>query len=268
MAQPGTYSTVDNPVVLGYGKNKFVEPFVTGAKGRMASSLEEILANTTLPMAVSGVTKRVIPNQAKQHGLDWYYVDTGYFGNGEYKKYFRITKNGRHATGPIIARSDARLKRIKLDRTRYVRGKKILLVPPDEKACETYQLIPPEQWIQQTVDQIRSFTDRPIEIRQRPGSRFVRTTSDRFVDALRRDINAVVVWSSNCGVESAMHGIPVVVLGECGAQPLSGKLEDIDNLQDLDENQIELWLRHLSYCQFTIAEMKTGLAWQTVAMDR
>lgn len=251
----------DSPKILGYGKSKFVEPFVLGAGGRMAESVDEILSNSILPMAVSGVTKRIIPNQAKKHGLDWYYIDTGYFGNEEYKKYFRVTRNSRHATGSIVARDDMRLRRIKLDRTWYDRGHKILVVPPDEKACDTYRLPKPEQWIQDIHSQIASYTDRPIELRQRPPSRLVRNSSDRFVDALKRDVNAVVVWSSNAGVEAALHGIPVVVLGECGAAPLSGRLQDIDSLPDLDHARVEKWLRHLSYCQFTLNEMRNGQAW-------
>lgn len=252
----------DSSKILGYGKGKFVEPFVLGAGGRMANSVEEILSNTTLPMAVSGITKRIIPNQAKNHGLDWYYIDSGYFGNEEYKKYFRVTRNNRHAVGPVIPRNDVRLRQIKLDRTWYERGRKILIVPPDEKTCDTYGLPKPEQWIQDIRSQIASYTDRPIELRQRPASRLVRNSSDRFVDALRRDVNAVVVWSSNAGVEAAMHGIPVVVLGECGAASVAGRLEDIDSLPDLDHGRIEDWLRHLSYCQFTLKEMRNGVAWK------
>ena len=230
----------------------------------MAQSPEEILDNTTLPMAVSGVTKRIIPDQARRYGLDWYYIDGGYFGNGEFKKYLRVTKNARHAVGPVIARPNDRLKKLNLDRTWHRRGRKILLVPPDDKVCETYGLPNPDEWTSSTVATIKQHTDRPVEVRLRPASRHVRTTSDRFVDVLQNDVNAVVVFSSNAGVESAMHGIPVVVLGECGASSVASPLDAIDDLPDLDPTQIDLWLRYLSYCQFTLAEMKSGFAWRTL----
>lgn len=255
---------MNNPTMLGYKKTGFVLPFVTGAGGRMAT-LEEILANTTLPMVSSGITKRVVPNRAKMCGLDYYYIDTGYFGNHDRKVYFRVTKNGHQNTGPVKTRPDDRLGRLRIDRTWYPRGKKILLVPPDIKVCTYYQLPNPEQWIQDTVTLIKSHTDRPVEIRSRPASRRERVTADRFVDALQNDVNAVVAYSSNCAVESVMHGIPVAVLGESAAWPLSGQIKNIDALSNLDVTEVDAWMRHLSYCQFTQAEMLNGLAYRIVS---
>lgn len=252
--------------MLGYKKTGFVLPFVEGAGGRMAT-LDEILANTTLPMVSSGITKRVVPNRAQQQGLDYYYIDTGYIGNHDRKVYFRVTKNGLQNIGPIKTRPNDRLAKLKLDRTWYQRGKKILVVPPDIKVSTYYQLPNPDQWIQDTVNLIKSHTDRPVEIRSRPPSRRERVTANRFVDALQDDVNAVVVYSSNCAVESAMHGIPVVALGESAAHPISGHIQNIDNLPNLDQTQIEMWLRHLSYCQFTQLEMRSGLAYSVVSVS-
>ena len=255
---------MSDPTMLGYKKTAFVQPFVEGAGGRMAT-LDEILANTTLPMVSSGITKRVVPHRSMLNGLDYYYIDTGYIGNHDQKLYFRVTKNGLQNTSALINRPNDRLSRLRLDRTWYQRGKKILVVPPDIKVCTYYQLPEPEQWIQDTVALIKSHTDRPVEIRSRPASRRERMTASRFVDALKEDVNAVVVYSSNCAVESAQHGIPVVALGESASRQISGRIQDIDQLPDLDPVRIESWLRHLSYCQFTKREMQSGLAYKIVS---
>ena len=249
--------------MLGYGKLSFVLPFVKHLGGRMASH-DDIISNTTVPMAVSGITKTIVPNLARQHGLDWYYIDTGYIGNGREKIWFRVTKNAYQNSGPIHNRSELRMRHLRIDQSRFVRGRKIMLVPPDPKVAETFKLGSAEEWTRRTIADIQSFTDRPVVVRDRPASRSVRQLEDRFVDAVRDDINAVVVYTSNCAVEAAQHGIPVVCLGDSAATPLSQDLINIDCLQDLHKDQIYDWLRHLSYCQFTKREMQSGVCWRII----
>lgn len=248
--------------MLGYGKGDIVRYFLEPLGGRMASA-EEIIANLDLPMAVAGITKRIVPDQAAKKGLDWWYIDTGYFGNrASHKTWFRITRNATQNTGPILPRSDARLRRMKIDRTQYRRGSRVIVVPPDAKVCQFFQLPPPDQWIQTACQMISANTDRDVVIRQRPASRHTRSTTDRFQDFIRQDTWAVVTYTSNCAVESLLHGIPVVCLGPSAAQPLSGDITDIDRLPNLHTEQVDAWLRHLSYCQFTLQEMRSGTAWR------
>jgi hypothetical protein len=261
MAQHGVFS-MNNVPMLGYAKkDKWVGPFVEYLGGRMAT-LDEIRSNTTLPMAFSGISKSAALDQAQTHGLDWWYIDTGYLGNIKDKWYFRITKNSHQMIHPVRERDDRRLRRLMIDRTQYPRGSKILVVPPDPKVCSCYHLPDPEQWIEQTVLSIQQYTDRPIEIRRRPASRQVRVFTDTFTAALQNDVNAVVVWTSNCGTESVQHGIPVVSLGPSSVSQVSEPLENIDNLPNLNLDKVEQWLRWLSYNQFTLTEMRRGVAWR------
>jgi hypothetical protein len=252
----------NNPPILGYAKkDKWVGSFVRYLNGRMAT-MEEIYSNTTVPMAFSGISKSAALTQAKKHNLDWWYIDTGYIGNIKDKYYFRITKNSHQNIYPIQYRDDLRLKKLQVDRTQYQRGRKILVVPPDPKVCSCYQLPPPEQWIHDTLALIKQYTDRPVEIRQRPPSRQVRVFTDTFSAALQNDVSAVVVWTSNCGTEAVQHGIPVVSLGPSSVTQISQPIEKIDNLDNLDQDHIEKLLRWLSYNQFTLSEMHKGVAWR------
>ena len=251
-----------NIPMLGYAKkDKWIGPFVEYLGGRMAS-LEEIHANTTVPMATSGISKSTVKTQAQKYNLDWWYIDTGYMGNRQDKHWFRVTKNNHQNAYPIQFKDDLRLRRLQVDRTQYQRGKKILVVPPDPKVCSCYQLPAPDQWIQETVALIKQYTDRPVEIRQRPLSRQVRVFTDTFADALQNDVSAVVLYTSNCGTESVQHGIPVVSLGPSSVTQISQPIEKIDNLDNLDQDHSEQLLRWLSYNQFTIPEMRKGIAWQ------
>ena len=53
MVPLGGYSTSD--IMLGYGKGDIVQYFLQPLGGRMANA-EEIIANTTMPLAVAGIT--------------------------------------------------------------------------------------------------------------------------------------------------------------------------------------------------------------------
>jgi len=248
-------------MILGYGKETLVAPFVKSCGGRMATA-EEIIENINLPVAVSGISKRIVPNLAALKQLDWYSIDTGYFGNNDIKAWFRITRNGWQNAGPIRARDNTRLRRMRIDRHKIAQGNKILVVPPHAKVSLAYEIPDPDTWTAQTIAQIKQYTDRPIEIRLRPPSRRDRMTVDRFVDELENNVHAVVAYSSNCAVEALIHQIPVVCLGESAARPLSHQLNQIDNLPVPKLDDVETWMRHLSYCQFSRREIKTGEAWQ------
>ena len=248
--------------MLGYGKVSMVQPFLDGVGGRMATP-DEIIANTTLPMVVAGITKRIIPNCARKHSLDWYCIDTGYFGNqASHKNWLRITRNEYQNSQIIRSRPGARLSALKLDRAQYTRGRRIMVIPTHPKVCEAWQLGNADTWLADTVALIKKYTDRPVVIRDRPASRYVRQFQDVFAHAIQDDVHAVVGWTSNCLVESVMHGIPVISLGPSAALQVSGRLEQIDNLATVDQDLVEKWMRHLSYGQFTFTEMRSGLAWR------
>lgn len=262
MELPGKLSMADNPTILGCAKkDKWVGPFVRALGGRMMIDVDEIYANTTLPMAYSGISKTAAKTQAEKHGLDYWNIDTGYLGNRQFKTWFRITKNGFQVTIPIQERPNDRLKRLAINRTQFRRGSKIMVIPIDNKVAGAYGLGDADTWLQQTIATIKNYTDREIIVRTRPPSRETRVTTDTFVDALQNDVSAVVVWASNCGVEAAQHGIPVVSLGPSACTYVSGKIEQIDNLPSLDADLVETWLRWLSYNQFSNPEVESRLAW-------
>jgi hypothetical protein len=243
-------------------KDKWVGPFVRAIGGRMVYNVEEVYANTTLPMAFSGISKTAAKTQAEKHGLDYWYIDTGYLGNRMFKTWFRISKNNYQVSIPIQPRSNDRLARLQINRTLFSRGNKIMVVPIDAKVAGAYGLPDPDTWLHQTIATIKTHTDREIVVRHRPASRETRVTTDTFTEALQKDINTVVVWASNCGVEAAQHGIPVVSLGPSACTPISGKIEKIDSLPIVGFELIEAWLRWLSYNQFSIQEVESGLAWR------
>lgn len=232
--------------------------------GGISVPKEQVFLKKDCIISWSGVGHHDVFQYIVKNNLNYFYIDTGYIGNKKQKTYKRITFNGLNDNRNIIDRPDDRLKKISIDRSEIKRGNKILVIPPDQKVLNCWGSgIDLHTWIQNIVTTINSYTGREIVIRERPHSRSDRLTSNTFLQALHDDIHAVVVWSSNCAVESVLHNIPVVSVGPTATRKVSPYLiSQIDNIPDLEIDLVNAWLRHISYCQFTETEMLQGLAWE------
>jgi hypothetical protein len=138
-------------------------------------------------------------------------------------------------------------------------GRKILIAAPDEKPCIFYN-IKLDEWLHTTVETIKQHTDRPVEIRQRNPSRQTRVAND--LESALADVHALVTFNSIAATESILAGVPAFVLAPSNAAlPVSNTdLAKIDTPWYPDRNQIEKWLSHLAYCQFSNTELANGTA--------
>ena len=116
--------------VIGFGRSAY---FVNGANGTVCNSEDDIFLNTTLPIAWSGVANKRVYRHILEHKLDYYYIDTGYFGNIKTKDYKRITKNDLNNFSEIVEIPSNRLDKLVIDCSQYKRGDNILVIPPDLK---------------------------------------------------------------------------------------------------------------------------------------
>jgi len=192
---------------------------------------------------------------------DFYYLDNGYFGNGKKKNVVRLTQNHVQLLGNIIERDNTRIPQDNFKIKPHTCGTKILVCPPSGKVMNLYGL-DPDQWLEDTISEIKKHTGRPIEVRVKP-IRSVRINEDSFEQALENDVHAVVTHSSVAGVESVMWGKPVFVTAECAASAVANT--DLSKLEDPwfpDDDLRWAWLRHLSYGQFTYEEIANGVAWR------
>ena len=138
-------------------------------------------------------------------------------------------------------------------------GRKILIAAPDEKPCIFYD-IKLDDWLQTTVETIKQYTDRPIEIRQRDPNRQIRVANS--MESALTDVHALVTFNSIAATESVMAGVPAFVLAPCNAAlPVSNTdLSKIESPWYPDRDFLEMWLRHLAYCQFSNQELADGTA--------
>lgn len=238
-----------------------VHAFVDGATGCLASWNHA--ENMSAPIALRSIAKRKIMAACTESGRDYYYIDTGYFGNYKLKDYHRITKNAMQYLGPMEDRPADRLDRTRVRARPMTSGSKILLCPPSAKAMSYWQL-DEAAWVAETIDTLKQYTDREIVVRLKQ-PREIRATVDTMERALADDVHCMVTFNSIAAVESLIYGKPVFTLGPNAAQSLAGHdLAQIENPVIPSMDEVQQLLRCLAYHQFTIEEMRSGFAWAVV----
>jgi len=250
------------------GEDPYINYFAKACGSVPTPTEEFIFDESDDPIVLRGILKKKIIKRCWENKRDFFYMDTGYFGNevtsmnpNGWKYYHRIVKNNlQHER--IIERPPDRFEKIGKKIYDWKKtGKKILLACPDEKPCKFYNESY-DNWINNTVEKIKSYTDRPIEIRKRVKSRLTRTREKPFIDALNDDVFALVTFNSNAAVESIFNGIPAFVLSPVhAAKPVAEtNLSKIENPFYADNDLRFAWACHLSYGQFHTNELKNGYA--------
>lgn len=248
----------------GQNYDPFLKSFILGSGGQI--SVWDKTSEDKAPVVLRGVTKRKHMDACRAAGRDFYYIDTGYFGNGRKKTYHRITKNDMQYLGDIKHRPRDRLSATGFASRKFRPGANILLAPPSQKLLMCYG-IDLDRWLEETIATIRLWTDREIIVRNKQ-SRSVRQTSDTMEMALERNIHCLVTFSSIAAVEAIMMGKPAITLGPSAANPITSRdLKDIENPHIPTLDEVEEWAAHLSYCQFTELEMRDGTAWRILNQD-
>ena len=246
---------------------------------------EEVFKNSipgTAPPIFRGVVKRKYIQQHWQDKKDFYYMDTGYFGNfispgnpGGKKLFHRIVKNDLQKHWLEKYPIDRWQEICKID-PRYQwkgwkkKGNKILIIVPNRKSCVFYGYEEGKAedrdeskptWLMNTIETIKKHTDMEIVIREK-GSRSARQHHSIF-DALDEDIFATVTFNSIAALESVIYGIPSFITVPCAASPLA--LTDLSQIAKPfypEELLVQQHCASLAYGQFTEDEISNGTAWK------
>jgi hypothetical protein len=252
------------------GQDPYINDFARGCNSVPVNSDNFDYDSSDDPMVLRGILKKKWIHRCWEDSRDFYFMDTGYFGNERtqsnpngWKYWHRIVKNDLQHN-EIIDRPGDRFATFKRKFGPWKKdGRKILIAAPDEKPMKFYEK-DLESWLTETVNTIKQHTDRPVEIRRRNKLRLDRMTSDTLADALDNDVFALVTFQSNAAVESVFQGIPVFVLAPtCAAAPVGLKdLSKIETPYYPDREKLQAWGNHLAYGQFHISEIKNGKAKQ------
>lgn len=194
-------------------------------------------------------------------GRDWYYIDRGYMRSTrdtDYSGYFRVTRNELQSDG-FGEPNKERFLRLKIQLHSWRKeGGHVLLCPPGD-VYGRLSGFDAAKWTRDALDLLRANTKRPIYVREKPrdGKRNAPLTDDL------RDCWAVVVHSSNVGVEAILRGIPVFATDRCAASRMARS--NLARIEDPyvppDDSLREEWAATLAAQQWTIAEMRDGTCW-------
>jgi len=241
------------------GKDEYINMFAHGCNAVPVADFDYNASNE--PVVLRGILKHKVMKRCWEDKRDFFYMDTGYFGNTRWKEWHRIVKNNLQH-GDIVSRPADRFQRFNKKFAPWKKsGRNILLALPDEKPCKFYG-IDRDQWIADTVATIKQHTDRPVIIRERAPKRIDRIATDTLQAALDQDVFALVTFNSVAATESIFHGIPAFTLAPANAaSPVA--LQDLSRIETPyypTQDKLHAWACHLAYGQFHISELKNGTA--------
>ena len=217
-----------------------------------------------IPVIFRSMTQRKTVQACIDQNRHYYYIDTGYLGNTfKRKDWHRVVLNGMQHSQPKKMPPD-RFKKIAGDKD-YLRfkswrkdGSAILLVTPSDKPCKFYG-ISRSEWLEETTNTLKKFTDRPIIIRDKALRRDRIGKGSIFNQLIEDDVYAVVTYNSIAAVESIGFGVPAFTMAPTAADKFCSKdLSQIENPYYADPHEIIYWQNWLGYCQFTPVEMQSG----------
>ena len=226
-----------------------------------------------IPVAFRSMTKRKEIWKCWETGRPFYYLDNGYMGNLDKKKYFyRVVKNNVQHTQIKDVPGDRFQNLVKFMPYMRYGGKKdpklqngpILLVTPSEKPCAFYG-ITRDDWVDSTIKEIKKYTDRPIVIRDK-GLRFERVKDNTVAKQCEREkIYAVVTYQSMAALEALHYGIPAFTMAPSCVDSVANKdLSKIESPTYPEHEEFIKLLQYLSYCQFTTDELANGNAYRMI----
>jgi hypothetical protein len=250
------------------GQDEYINMLAAGCQSKITDTDNFDYNSSADPVVMRGILKKKIIHKCWDNHRDFYYMDTGYFGNERtatnpngWKYWHRIVKNDLQH-GEIIPRKDDRFRHFKKQFQPWKKnGRKILIAKPDEKPMRFYNY-DLNEWLSHTVEEIKKYTDRPIEIRDRAAKRIDRTVHNTLQEALDDDVFALVTFNSVAATESIFHGIPAFTLAPSNAaSPVS--LQDLSKINEPyypDSDKLYAWGCHLAYGQFHNSELRNGKA--------
>ena len=245
----------------GLAYDPFCEDFILGSGGVISDFDRESKTKNALVIRGLGGGGQKAIKFCRETGRDFYAIDTGYMQPvwTTRKDYHRVTKNNLQNLGPIIERKDDRLHKLGWRPTKFKRGSYVLICPPSAKVMKFYGK-DVDEWMESTLTELKKHTDREIVVRLKP-SRRERVTQNTIWDALK-GAHCLVTFNSIAATEALLVGTPAIALAPNAASVLcNNNLNEVENLNRPHLDEVHAFARHLSYCQFTANELRSGYAW-------
>jgi len=147
------------------------------------------------------------------------------------------------------------------------RKKSILITTQRPESLQWKEMPNTVSWIESVIEKIRLFTDIPITVRPHPRSRLIFSFPGVFIETPKKiqstyddfDINfnyhCVINHNSGPTVQAAINGVPVICDRSGLAFPVSGRWEDLSNIELTDRMS---WYDRLCHTEWTTEEITSG----------
>ena len=194
----------------------------------------------------------------RQRALPFWFVDTGYtnFLTGK-KTWHRLVANDLHLT-PDLSRpwpADRLSLLPSMPRPWRVNDGAILVVENSEYHYQQRGTTL-EAWRGWVRQKLKGNTDRDIVFRPKNLDR--KTRDNLYEHLCKKDYYCVVTDASAAAIEAVWAGIPIITLGRHISVPVART--GLHKINSLYRGPIGDWLCALTYSQWTLAEMQSGLA--------
>lgn len=212
---------------------------------------------------------KIIYERAKKQGMPVVIIEVGnLFRNRTWRLSLdNINGHGVFANDFDLDQNRPQKLGVKLGPIKNNRRPEILIAAQHQKSLQWQGMPAMNLWVEQTVKEIRKYSDRKILIRPHPRSPFsinlpntqmllpkmVKGSYDDF--DIDYNYHCIVNHNSGPAVQGALHGTPVICHSSSLASKLSKNLPDIENITLPDREQ---WFLELTHTEWTPEEISTG----------
>ena len=176
-----------------------------------------------------------------------------------------ITLDGIYPTDIIDVHRPTKLK-LSLQEWNNNRKQSILIATQHDKSLQWEGMPSVNTWINDTISQLRQYTDRPIVIRPHPRCTInvpnivveypvkIPNTYDIFnIDYTH---HCIVNYSSGVGIQASIAGAPVICSSKGLAYPVASSYENIENIIQPDRTE---WFLKICHTEWTVDEIERGI---------
>lgn len=244
--------------------------------------LPEIGTDLAVVVGVKGKSRQII-NDHRALGKNIIYIDKGYFRIANIypdrlsrSLYYKTSINNFQCLDYLMDLDVSGDRWSKLSKEHGLKlkpwkedGSNVVWLGPSQKYCNFHGLGDATKFSEACIRILIKKTGKNLVYRPKhswagaipiEGARFSRPPvkiEDEFKDAY-----ALATHGSNTSAEAIVSGVPVIAFGPAITRPIAST--ENDRLNDIkppsDDDRIN-WLQKIAYCQWTLAEMASGLMW-------
>jgi hypothetical protein len=154
-------------------------------------------------------------------------------------------------------------------------GEFVLITGQHDKSLQWQGMPSMSQWLMNTIDAIRTHSERPILFRPHPRCPLP-TIENEFKNVYRQqpvqlpnsyddfdmgfdNVHATVSYSSNPGVHSIINGVPAFVGTSSLAYDVANDIDFMHDIEDPIMPDRQQWLNDYSHTEYTLEEISQGL---------